>query len=355
MEQNWKLKGKYLIVLTLSIIITYVLFRFGLFLFLPFFFAYWLAKLLLPVADFLKKKLHFSPAIASAFATLLSLTVLFILVFWLGSSLLNQAANFLSNFHIIIEQLQIGVNRICSCCDSYFNLTRGTTERLALISMEKIQGTIKDSCIPKLTAGSFHFGKRIINFGLAFFLIFFSAFYLLKDWNKLYGLYENSIFFREIQLLKEKIMNTGTAWLKTQFIIFMLIALILSAGLLFLKNPYALLLGIIIALLDALPFIGSGLILIPWAVLDIIGNHYKDAAVLAVLFILCQLLRELLEPKLMGSHMGIPPLYSLAAVFLGIKLFGIWGVILGPMSFILIQTIMKEYQLFISKPPSREL
>lgn len=348
MKESWRVKGKYLLVLTVSIVVTYVMFRFGLYLILPFFLAFSLAKLLLPVTHFLKKRLHFSPALASASATLLSLIFLCVLIGWLGCCLIEQVANFISNFPIIMKQLQIGMDKVCNCCDTYFKLTSGTTQSLALTSIKKMQSSMGDTYLPKLTSSSVYFGKKIIGFALAFFLMFFSAFYFLKDWDKLYKLYENSMFYNEIHLIKEKIMNTGTAWLKTQFILFMFISVILCGGLLILKNPYALLIGIIIALLDALPFIGSGLILVPWAIFEIIGGNYKNAVVLVVLFIICQLLRELLEPKLMGNHMGIPPLYSLITVFLGLKLFGIWGVILGPMSLILIQTVMREYKLTIS-------
>lgn len=348
MKENWKEKGRYLLVLIISIAITYILFRFGLALFLPFFFAYSLARFLLPAVSFLKKRLHFSPTMASASVTLLAVSFLCVMIGWLIYCLIGQLANFVSNFPMIMKQLQMGMDRVCCCCDAYLNLTSGTTQRLALTSMEKMKSSMGGTYLPKLTSGSVYFGKKIIGFALAFFLMFFSAFYLLKDWNRLYKLYENSMFYREIHLLKEKLMNAGTAWLKTQFILFMLISVILCGGLLILKNPYALLIGIIIALLDALPFIGSGLILVPWAIFEIFGGNYKDAVVLVVLFIMCQLLRELLEPKLMGNHMGIPPLYSLITVFLGLKLFGIWGVILGPMSLILIQTIMREYKLTMS-------
>lgn len=355
MKENWKEKGKYLLVLITSIAITYVLFRFGLTMILPFFFAYSLAKFLLPVTTFLKKRLHFSSTIASASATLLSVCFLCAVIFWLGCCLIEQLANFISHFPGIISQLQTGMDSVCSCCDTYFNLTSGTTQRLALSSMERMQSSIGDTYLPKLTKSSVYFGRKIIGFSIAFFLMFFSAFYFLKDWDKLYKLYKNCMFYREIHIVKEKLMTAGSAWLRTQFILFMLISLILSGGLLMLKNPYALLIGIIIALLDALPFIGSGLILVPWAIFEIAGGNYKNAVVLVALFIICQLLRELLEPKLMGNHMGIPPLYSLITVFLGLKLFGIWGVILGPMALILIQTVMREYKLTMSSQDSENL
>lgn len=347
MKNNWKIKGKYLLVLAISASITYFLFRFGFSLFVPFVFSYWLAKLLLPLSTFLNKKMHFTKTISCAGVTLLSVLLICAIAGWLGYSLINQAIGFLSGFPAIMEQLRGKMNRICDCCDTYFKLSNGTTRQFAATSLNRVQTTVKDSYLPKITAGSVVFGKKIFNFCLAFFMMFFSTYYLLKDWDRLYKTYENSMFFREIRLLKEKLMHTGAAWLKTQFIIFLIVAIIISGGLLLTKNPYSLLLGVIIAILDALPFIGSGLFLVPWAILDLIGNNYKNAAILVALFIICQLVRETLEPRLMGDHMGIPPLYSIVSVFLGIKLFGIWGVILGPLGLILIQTIMREYKLTI--------
>ena len=89
-----------------------------------------------------------------------------------------------------------------------------------------------------------------------------------------------------------------------------------SIGLKLAGSEYAVLTGIVIALLDALPVIGSGTILIPWAIIDIFIGNYKAALILAVVYALCAALREVLEAKLMGNSMGVNEFYMLARLLL---------------------------------------
>ena len=78
------------------------------------------------------------------------------------------------------------------------------------------------------------------------------------------------------------------------------IAVILSAGLKLAGSSYSVLLGIMIAVLDALPVIGSGTILLPWAAAVFLSGRYLFGVILIILYILCTLVREFLEPRLMG-------------------------------------------------------
>ena len=115
-----------------------------------------------------------------------------------------------------------------------------------------------------------------------------------------------------------------------------------SIGLKLAGSEYAVLTGIVIALLDALPVIGSGTILIPWAIIDIFIGNYKAALILAVVYALCAALREVLEAKLMGNSMGVNEFYMLAATFIGMNLFGLWGIILGPVGLVHILELLRQ-------------
>jgi predicted PurR-regulated permease PerM len=107
-------------------------------------------------------------------------------------------------------------------------------------------------------------------------------------------------------------------------------------------NDYAILLAIGIALLDAFPVLGSGMVLVPWAVLSVIGGRYYDAAIVTTLFCVVTFLREILEPRLIGKEVGIKPLYLIISVYAGIELFGIGGVILGPVSLTILKAVREE-------------
>ena len=86
----------------------------------------------------------------------------------------------------------------------------------------------------------------------------------------------------------------------------------------------------IIALLDILPVLGTGTVLIPWAVISLLGQNSGRALGLFVLYLLITGARSLLEPKLVGQQLGLPPLVSLVSVYAGLRLFGVLGAVLMP-------------------------
>ena len=98
-------------------------------------------------------------------------------------------------------------------------------------------------------------------------------------------------------------------------------------------------LGITIGVVDAFPVFGSGTILIPWAVVQLVQRNFYEGAVLITLYVITLLLREILEPRLMGKEMGLKPLYVLMSVYVGIKLFGLGGIILGPIGLTILKTV----------------
>jgi len=118
-----------------------------------------------------------------------------------------------------------------------------------------------------------------------------------------------------------------------------------TLGLVLIKNPYALLLGLAIALLDALPVLGSGMILLPWSIVLFFQKNYIPGAILLTVFVLCVILREFLEPKLLGKGIGIRPLYTLISMYLGIRIFGVAGFILGPIGLVIIKSLYEQTEV----------
>ena len=108
-------------------------------------------------------------------------------------------------------------------------------------------------------------------------------------------------------------------------------------GFLILGIKRAFLLSVIIAVVDLLPVLGTGTILVPWAILSILSNNLQLGIAIAVLYIIIVLVRNFLEPKIIGMQVGVNSLFTLMAMFLGLKVLGFWGLILFPV--ILIVTI----------------
>ncbi len=105
---------------------------------------------------------------------------------------------------------------------------------------------------------------------------------------------------------------------------------ILSAGFLLLRVPYALLWAAVVAVLDAMPVLGTGIVLLPWALLRLLEGDTVMAVGLLGLYGAVALIRSALEPKLLGRQLGLDPLLTLAAVYIGYRLWGIGGILLAP-------------------------
>ncbi len=113
---------------------------------------------------------------------------------------------------------------------------------------------------------------------------------------------------------------------------------LLSVGLSILNAPYVLVLSLVIALVDALPVLGAGSVLGPWAAVSFIKGNTGFAVGLIVLLGVLYLIRQLLEPRLIGRFIGVHPLIALAAVFAGYRLWGVFGMIAAPVILYTVKT-----------------
>ena len=111
-------------------------------------------------------------------------------------------------------------------------------------------------------------------------------------------------------------------------------------GLSIMGVPYAFLLSWGIAVIDFLPLLGTGVVLVPWAVVMLVTGNMRLGLGLLILFGVSSLLRQLIEPKLLSSELGLHPLLSLFAVFAGWRLFGVWGMMTAPLVALLVKALL---------------
>ncbi len=97
--------------------------------------------------------------------------------------------------------------------------------------------------------------------------------------------------------------------------------------------------GIGTGFLDALPVFGTGAVFWPWILIRVIQKEYTSAVILAVTYGVCVFAREFLEPKLIGERLGVLPIVVLMSVYVGVKLYGLGGILLGPLSVLLIREL----------------
>ena len=179
---------------------------------------------------------------------------------------------------------------------------------------------------------------------LIFFVLFFIATLLfLQETEEIREKKSESLFHKEFAMIGRRLAVVGNAWLKTQIMILAVTSVLCVMGLLLIRNPYSLLLGIGIGLTDALPFLGSGVILIPWGGFLLIRGEWMNGAILLGLYVVCYFVRQFMETKIMGDKMGLSALETLISMYVGLQLFGFPGVLLGPVGLLVIMDLLNLY------------
>ena len=177
-----------------------------------------------------------------------------------------------------------------------------------------------------------HVAKSIPNLLVNMVIIILSSYLFLADRESIMQWLKGHLpafVFRYIEYMKRDAKGVIGGYFLAQFRIMCVVALILEAGFLVLGVRYGVLLAFLTAILDFLPIFGTGTVLFPWAVVKLFAGEYAYATGLILLYILTQVVRQIIQPKIVGESMGLPPLMTLFLLYLGFKLRGLAGMILA--------------------------
>ncbi len=169
-----------------------------------------------------------------------------------------------------------------------------------------------------------------------------ATFFIGKDWAKLAARSRTLIPKKAKESSRSVLIELKKAlfgFIKAQLTLISLTTVIILVGLLILRVNYAVTIALITGLVDLLPYLGTGLIFVPWIIYQAITGNIGLAIGLAVLYIVVLVQRQLMEPKVLSSNIGLDPLATLIALFIGFKLIGFLGLIIGPVTLVILTTL----------------
>ncbi|MBO5199366.1 MAG: sporulation integral membrane protein YtvI [Lachnospiraceae bacterium] len=330
-----------IIIMGIAAAAVYLGFKYILPLFVPFLLAWAIAWVLRPAVSFLRKRLRIPTAIGGAVMLVLLLAGAGTGLFYLGRMLITQLTELAGNLPEYEELWYEQVQGICAGGDRILKLPSGTVRQVVEENMQLVMETVQDEVVPALSRQSVSVALGMVE-GIGTMIIILVAILLIvKDMDTYREKMQQAPFYQSVRQITGRLSEAGAAYLRTQGILMLIIACICTVGLLIIKNKYALVFGIGIAVLDAFPALGSGLILVPWAIIRLLSKDWFEAAVLATTFAACQLVREFLEPRLLGNRIGIPAIGTMMAMYVGVRIFGLFGFFLGPLGLIILVTIYR--------------
>lgn len=133
--------------------------------------------------------------------------------------------------------------------------------------------------------------------------------------------------------------STFWKWLKAESLLCLITFCLLLAGFWYLRIDYILLTAVLVAIVDALPVLGAGTVLVPWAIYHLLLGSLPRGVALLALYAIILLVRSLMEPRIMAAQAGLPPLSALLAMYLGYRLFGVWGMLLFPVALLFVKQL----------------
>ncbi|MBB6454997.1 sporulation integral membrane protein YtvI [Salirhabdus euzebyi] len=240
----------------------------------------------------------------------------------------ENAPDYINDMTELINDLEANMNTFTQDMPHNFvTEVRSTLEG----NLEGIKTSISNNVTIENIAS---FAAKIPEFLVSFLVYIIALFMFMLELPRLkHKMYD---LMTEETAEKVKFMNARFAYvilgfLKAQFLVSIIIFIVSLIGLLYIAPEVAIIMSIIIWLIDFIPIIGSIVILGPWALYMFLAGDIVMGTELAILAIILLGIRRTVEPKVMGRHMGLSPLVTLIAMYLGLKLIGILGFILGPL------------------------
>ncbi|WP_110114092.1 sporulation integral membrane protein YtvI [Bacillus sp. CGMCC 1.16541] len=169
-----------------------------------------------------------------------------------------------------------------------------------------------------------------------------ATFFISKDWDRLARLGRKLLPSKARQSGKTVFVDLKKAlfgFVKAQLTLISITTVIVLIGLLILQVEYAITIALLIGLVDILPYLGTGLIFVPWIIYAFASGNISFAIGLSVLYAIVIVQRQMMEPKILSSSIGLDPLATLISLFIGFKLIGFLGLIVGPVALVILRTL----------------
>ncbi len=329
----------------LVIALVYVIYKFLIIYLLPFIIGLALAYLLQKPSGFIARKTHIKKGTVSAVLVVISFLLVVGVLF--GGGFLIYA-----NSDSIINYLQGTVGSFASFLQNVSNKYVSLSEKMPKELFEAMQNfttglsqkfnTFLTDTVSRFAADLI---KKLPGIAFSVTITIIASCYIAKDYDivKDYILSLIPSKTKRIVFAVKRIVTVNIFKIVKGYLILMLITFAeLYVAFLLTEQANPLRTALLISVIDLLPVLGTGVVLIPWSIILILGSNYIGGIIIMAIYLVVMMVRNFLEPRIVGKQIGIPPIVSLILLFCGLKLFGFVGMIFSILSLVVIVNLYKE-------------
>lgn len=311
----------------------------------PFVAGWFIAMLANPLRNFLEKKIKLSKKFGSALIIIIALAAIIGLLYFLVMKLIQQVQAFYMDAPKMLEEIKVQFDGLVTWIQPRLEQLGFNFEILA--KGEELYNSLLNVLtegVKGISGNGIQYAggvaKGVTNGFVSAIVMLLSSYFFLVEREEIFRVCHEKTpksIQEKILLIKDHIFLALGGYVKAQIKIMFIIMVLLFIGLSVIGVSYAFLLAIIISIWDVLPFLGTGMILVPWAIVKFLNYEFQKGVMLVVLYIICLLARQVLQPKIIGDSIGLKPLPTLFLIYVGLKLGGFIGFILAMIFGIILQ------------------
>ena len=326
--------------------IVFLVFKYLINLVMPFFIAFIFAAVVRPLSRMLSRKERYKkmpngekvlvkrrfPMNESA-AGVISALILFVVLAGVMIFVLVQAIDGISDFVAAIPALY--ERQILPVLNQLFREVEQFAARFDESVLEMVQAAIPN-VISSIGSTVTNFSAKAVSFVANFIsrlpslllntiICLIATVFIAVDFERLSAFIRRNLPEKPLTMVRnvrDSFLSTIWQFIRSYFLIFCITASEITIGLMIIGMGKPLMLGMLIAVFDAFPIVGSGMILLPWAIITMITGSLWRGLALAALYIIVVVARQIIEPKIVGKHVGLRPIVTLVCMFVGSRLFG---------------------------------
>ena len=342
-QLSWRQRGmlwfRLSIRFVLALLAILILVLFGrplLSLFAPFLLALITAALLNPLVKRLQKALGWGRGPLSLILLLVLFGLVGGVIGLLGYAAVGQLVSLAQNWSGLLDSLQSTLDQMEALFSSLWTLVPPQVNEFITGTFTSFFEWFKEAATDWLTAFGSTVGEKAMglpSFVIALVIYIMAAYLLTADYPYLRSraaqhMDEGLLHF--LGQVRSVALGAFGGYLKAELFLSVGVFFILLVGFTVIRQPYGLLLALALAVLDFIPIVGAGTVMVPWAFVALFVGDFAAAVELMIIWGIIALFRRVMEPKFVGDQTGLSPILSLVSIYVGMRLGGVLGMILGP-------------------------
>ncbi|MFD7522682.1 sporulation integral membrane protein YtvI [Paenibacillus chitinolyticus] len=318
----------------------------------PFIIGWLLAYVLNPIVNLLQRKAKMPRWLSATLVILLLIAIMVTAMTLLVTKVIVELGTLAENLQSMINSWKDQASEFLN--SAWFQGIVGQlndfmkANNLDLSSnLSSVTGTIADfssNALKYIVNSLIHIIQSLPNIATVSIIVLMATFFISKDWYRLvmrYTMLVPETVRKATRLISSDLQKALFGFMRAQLILISLTTVAVIIGLIILRVDFAVTIGLLIGLCDLMPYLGTGAVLVPWIIYCFFKGNLFLGIGLSVLYGLIVVVRQIMEPKVLASSVGLDPLAALIALFVGLKLFGVVGLILGPVLMVVLTAVYK--------------